>query len=107
VYCAPDAANGIEIEVGDYALPAPAYDVVFRSGNIDFLRTTATRNQYDAAQLDGDDVEDRLVRFLRGVVDVTITLTPRSGEGPPMTYRVPTDGFNDALGALGCYLGAR
>jgi len=106
VYCAPDAANGVEIEVGDYALADPAYEVVFRSGNIDFLKTTATRNQFDAAQLDGDDVEDRLVRFLRGVVDVTITLTPRSGEGPPMTYRVPTDGFNDALAALACYVGA-
>ncbi|MFU8888034.1 MAG: hypothetical protein ACNA8N_05495 [Trueperaceae bacterium] len=107
VYCAPDAPNGVEIEVGDYALAAPAYDIVFRSGNIDFLKTTATRNQFDAAQLDGDDVEDRLVRFLRGVVDVTITLTPRSGGGAPMTYRVPTDGFNDALAALGCYLGDR
>ena len=107
VYCAPDAANGVEIEVGDYALAAAAYDVVFRSGSIDFLKTTATRNQFDAAQLDGDDVEDRLVRFLRGVVDVTITLTPRSGEGAPMTYRVPTDGFNDALAALGCYVGGR
>ena len=107
VYCAPDAANGVEIEVGDYALAAPAYDVMFRSGNIDFLKTTATRNQFGAAQLDGDDVEDRLVRFLRGVVDVTITLTPRSGEGAPMTYRVPTDGFNDALAALGCYVGDR
>lgn len=107
VYCAPDAANGVEIEVGDYALASPAYEVVFRSGNIDFLKTTATRNQFDAAQLDGDDVEDRLVRFLRGVVDVTITLTPRAGEGPPMTYRVPSDGFNDALAALGCYVGDR
>lgn len=107
VYCAPDAVNGVEIEVGDYALAAPAYDVVFRSGNIDFLKTTATRNQFDAAQLDGDDVEDRLVRFLRGVIDVTITLTPRSGEGPAMAYRVPTDGFNEALAALGCYVDDR
>jgi invasion protein IalB len=107
VYCAADVANGVEIEVGDYALSDAAYAVVFRSGSIDFLKTTATRNQFDAAQLDGDDVEDRLVRFLRGVVDVTVTLTPRSGEGPPMTYRVPTDGFNDALAALGCYLGDR
>lgn len=107
VYCALDAPNGVEIEVGDYALGAPAYDVAFRSGNIDFLRTTATRNQFGAAQLDGDDVEDRLVRFLRGVIDVTITLTPRSGEGPVMTYRVPTDGFNAAIAALGCYAGER
>ena len=107
VYCALDAPNGVEIEVGDYALGAPAYDVAFRSGNIDFLRTTATRNQFGAAQLDGDDVEDRLVRFLRGVIDVTITLSPRAGEGPPMVYRVPTDGFNDALAALGCYVGDR
>jgi len=107
VYCALDAPNGVEIEVGDYALGAPAYDVAFRSGNIDFLRTTATRNQFGAAQLDGDDVEDRLVRFLRGVIDVTITLTPRSGEGPAMAYRVPTDGFNAAFAALGCYVGER
>lgn len=106
VYCAPDGANGVEIEVGDYALADPAYDVVFRSGNIDFLKTTATRNQFGAAQLDGDDVEDRLVRFLRGVLDATITLAPRSG-GATMSYRVPTDGFNEALAALGCYLGAR
>jgi hypothetical protein len=107
VYCAPDAANGVEIEVGDYALASPAYHVVFRSGSIDFLETTATRNQFGAAQLDGDDVENRLVRFLRGVIDVTVTLTPRSDAGPAMTYRVPTDGFNAALAALGCYVGDR
>ncbi len=107
VYCALDAPNGVEIEVGDYALGAAAYDVSFRSGNIDFLRTTATRNQFGAAQLDGDDVEDRLVRFLRGVIDVTITLKPRSGDGPTMVYRVPTDGFNAALATLGCYVGGR
>jgi len=107
VYCAADGGNGVEIEVGDYDLAAPAYEVVFRSGNIDFLTTTATRNQFAAAQLDGDDVEDRLVRFLRGVVDATITLTPRAGDGPPMSYRVATDGFNDALAALGCYVGDR
>jgi len=109
VYCsAPDSgdANGIEIEVGDYALAAATYDVVFRSGSVDFLRTTATRNAFDAAQLDGDDVEDRLVRFLRGVLDVTVTLTPRPA-GAPTKYTVPTTGFNDAFARLGCYQGGR
>jgi len=109
LYCAPPGsgdANGIEIEVGDYALTAPAYDLVFRSGNVDFLRTTASLNPFAAAQLDGDDVEDRLVRFLRGVVDVTVTLTPTSS-GPPMVITVPTRGFTEALARLGCYTGGR
>lgn len=109
LYCAATDsgdANGVEIEVGDYALAAPAYDLVFRSGNVDFLRTTASLNAFAAAQLDGDDVEDRLVRFLRGVIDVTVTLTPTTG-GDAMAITVPTRGFSEALARLGCYTGGR
>lgn len=110
VYCSavgPGNANGIDIEVGDYDLLDPSYEVSFRSGNIDFLRTGATRNEFGAAQLDGDDVEDRLVRFLRGVVDLTVTLTPRLPGGAPIVYTVPTTGFNEAFARLGCYQGGR
>jgi hypothetical protein len=106
LYCAGDG-NGIEIEVGDYALTGDTYEVRFRSGSIDFLTATAVRNEFDAAQLDDDGVEDRLVRFLRGVVDLTITIRPTSGAGRAMTYTVPTVGFNDALAQLGCYRGGR
>jgi hypothetical protein len=106
LYCAGEG-NGIEIEVGDYALTGDAYEVRFRSGSIDFLTATASRNKFDAAQLDDDAVEDRLVRFLRGVVDLTITISPTSGAGRAMTYTVPTVGFNDALAQLGCYRGGR
>jgi hypothetical protein len=106
LYCAGDG-NGIEVEVGDYALTGDAYEVRFRSGSIDFLTATAARNEFDAAQLDDDGLEDRLVRFLRGVVDLTITISPTSGAGRAMTYTVATVGFNDALTRLGCYRGGR
>jgi invasion protein IalB len=106
LYCVGDG-NGIEIEVGDYALTGDAYEVRFRSGSIDFLTATAARNAFDAAQLDDDGVEDRLVRFLRGVVDLTITISPTSGAGRAMSYTVPTAGFNDALARLACYRGGR
>jgi len=106
LYCADDA-NGVEIEVGDYGLSEPRYAVRFRSGNIDFLQATATLNDFGAAQLDGDAVEDRLVRFLRGVVDLTVTIEPASKVGAPQTYTVSTLGFNDALARLGCYAGGR
>ncbi len=106
LYCVEDR-NGIEIEVGDYAPTEPKYAIRFRSGNIDFLSTTATLNDFGAAQLDGDDVEDRLVRFLRGVVDLTVTIEPSSGAFDPITYTVSTLGFNDALARLGCYVSAR
>lgn len=110
VYCSPPGpgnANGIDIEVGDYALVDPSFEVSFRSGNIDFLRAAATRNEFAAAQLDGDDVEDRLVRFLRGVVDLTVTLSPRTPGTLPIVYTVPTTGFNEAFARLGCYQGGR
>jgi hypothetical protein len=106
LYCV-DGGNGVEIEVGDYALTADAYEVRFRSGNIEFLTAAALRNDYAAAQLADDGLEDRLVRFLRGVVDVTVTITPTSGEGRSLTYTVPTAGFNDAVARLGCYRGGR
>lgn len=106
LYCAADA-NGVEIAVGDYALTGATFDVGFRSGSIDFLRATATLNDFRAAQLDGDDVEDRLVRFLRGVVDLTVRIDPTTGPGSGMTFTVPTVGFNDALKRLGCYRGGR
>ena len=110
LYCSPVGptnTNGIDIEVGDYELTEASYEVSFRSGNIDFLRAGATRNEFAAAQLDGDDLEDRLVRFLRGVVDLTVTLTPRTPGTVPVAYTVPTTGFNEAFARLGCYQGGR
>lgn len=104
VYCS-DAGNGIEIDVGTYGLAeGDVYDVTFRSGNIDFLTATATVGPFEAPQLDGDDVEERLVRFLRGVVDLTVTLTPRrsGGAAVPFAFATPTLGFNDAFAAIGC-----
>jgi hypothetical protein len=106
LYCAGDG-NGIEIEVGDYALTGDTYEVRFRSGNIEFLTATAVRNAYDAAQLSDDGLEDRLVRFLRGVIDLTVAIDPAAGAAPTLTYTVPTDGFNDAFARLGCYRGGR
>lgn len=105
IYCG-DAGNGIEIDVGPYDLvQGDVYDVAFSSGsNVDFvfLAGTATVGPYAAPQLDGDDVEERLIRFLRGLVDLKITLTPRRAGAAALAFTVPTTGFNEAFATLGC-----
>jgi hypothetical protein len=104
LYCS-DVDNRLEIDVGRYGLTqGDVYDVTFRSGNIDFLTATATVGPFGAPQLDGDDVEERLVRFLRGVVDLTVTLTPRrtGATAAPFAFTSSTLGFNDAFAAIGC-----
>lgn len=103
IYCSESAdGNGIEVDLGDYELTTgDRFDVTFRSGNIDFLSASATVNGYGAAQLDTDVSEDRLLRYLRGVVDLTVVLKPAAG-GATISYTVGNQDFVAAIGMLGC-----
>lgn len=102
IYCVA-GGNGIEIDVGPYDLTeGDVYDVVFRSGNVDFLTTPATVGPFGAAQLPDDATEERLVRFLRGVLDVSVRMTPRRPGGSPLSFTTGTRGFNDAFAVIGC-----
>lgn len=102
VYCVA-GGNGIEVDVGPYGLvEGDVYDATFRSGNVDFLTTPVTVGPFGAAQIPDDATEERLVRFLRGVVDVTVWMVPRRADGSAITFTAATTGFNDAFAALGC-----
>jgi hypothetical protein len=102
LYCV-EAGNGVEIDVGPYGLTeGDVYDATFRSGSVDFLTTPVTVGPFAAAQLPDDATEERLIRFLRGVVDVTVRMEPRSAGLPSIVFTTETTGFNDAFGALGC-----
>lgn len=103
IYCSESADdNGIEVDLGDYELlTGDRFEVTFRSGTIDFLSANATVNGYGAAQLDTDASEDRLLRYLRGVIDLTVTLKPASG-GTNISYTVGNQDFVAAIGMLAC-----
>ncbi len=102
LYCV-EGGNGVEIDVGPYGLAeGDVYDATFRSGNVDFLTTPVTVGPFAAAQIPDDATEERLIRFLRGVVDVTVRMEPRRAGLPPITFTTETTGFNDAFAALGC-----
>ena len=102
LYCVADG-NGVEIDVGPYGLSeGDVYDATFRSGSVDFLSTPVTVGSFGAAQIPDDATEERLIRFLRGVVDVTLTMQPRRAGSPPIQFTTATTGFNDAFAALGC-----
>lgn len=102
LYCV-ESSNGVEIDVGPYGLTeGDVYDATFRSGNIDFLTTPVTVGPFAAAQIPDDATEERLIRFLRGVVDVTVRMEPRRAGLPSITFTTETTGFNDAFAALGC-----
>jgi hypothetical protein len=93
----------VEIDVGPYGLAeGDVYDATFRSGSVDFLTTPVTVGPFEAAQIPDDATEERLIRFLRGVVDVTVRMAPRRAGLPELTFTTPTTGFNDAFAALGC-----
>ena len=102
LYCV-EVGNGVEIDVGPYGLgEGDVYDATFRSGTVDFLTTPVTVGPFAAAQIPDDATEERLIRFLRGVVDVTVRMEPRRADLPAITFTTATTGFNDAFGALGC-----
>lgn len=102
VYCV-EGGNGVEIDVGPYDLqPGDVYDLTFRSGTVDFMSTPATVGPFLAAQLPDDATEERLLRFLRGVVDVTVTMVPRRAGLDTIVFTAPTTGFADAFAAIGC-----
>jgi hypothetical protein len=102
LYCVADG-NGLEIDVGPYGLvEGDVYDATFRSGNVDFLTTPMTVGPFGAPQVPDDATEERLIRFLRGVVDVTVRLVPRRSGLPVLSFTTDTTGFNDAFAALGC-----
>jgi hypothetical protein len=102
LYCV-EAGNGVEIDVGPYGLTeGDVYDATFRSGSVDFLTTPVTVGPFQAAQLPDDATEERFIRFLRGVVDVTVRMEPRRAGLPSIVFTTATTGFNDAFAALGC-----
>ena len=95
--------NGVEIDVGPYGLAVgDVYDATFRSGSVDFLTTAVVVGPFEAAQIPDDATEERLIRFLRGVVDVTVRMEPRRAGLPSIVFTTATTGFNDAFAALGC-----
>lgn len=102
IYCSESAdANGIEVDLGRYDLPqGERFDIGFRSGTVDFLSATGTVNGYGAVQLDSDLSEDRLLRYLRGVVDLTVTL--RAADGQQLSFTVGNQEFVQAINRLGC-----
>lgn len=102
LYCVAEG-NGVEIDVGPYGLAeGDVYDATFRSGSVDFLTTPVTVGPFGAPQIPDDATEERLIRFLRGVVDVTVRMEPRGAGLPSMTFTTAMTGFNDAFAALGC-----
>ena len=102
LYCV-EGGNGVEIDVGPYGLAeGDVYDATFRSGSVDFLTTPVTVGPFGAAQIPDDATEERLIRFLRGIVDVTVSLAPRRAGLGAIVFTTPTTGFNDAFAALGC-----
>ena len=102
LYCV-ETGNGVEIDVGPYGLAAgDVYDATFRSGSVDFLTAPVTVGPFEAAQIPDDATEERLIRFLRGVVDVTVRMEPRRADLPAITFTTETTGFNDAFTELGC-----
>lgn len=107
VFCRADA-NGIGIDVGAYDAPTlgASVEVVFRSGSVDFLTTSARLNEFGSYELVDDVAEDRLVRNLRLMTDVTVTLRP-SGGGGERRFTLPTSGFAEALSGLGCHVARR
>lgn len=107
VFCRVDA-NGIGVDVGAYGAPTlgQSVQVVFRSGSVDFLTTTASLNEYGSYELVDDVAENRLVRNLRLMTDVTVTLRPAGG-AVERSFSLSTSGFSEALTGLGCYLAPR
>jgi hypothetical protein len=107
VFCRDDG-NGIGVDVGAYGAPSlgPSAGVVFRSGSVDFLTTTARLNDYGSYELVDDVAENRLVRNMRLMTDVTVTLRPASGPGE-RSFTLSTSGFSTALTGLGCYVAPR
>ena len=107
VFCRADA-NGVGVDVGAYgaATLGGSVEVVFRSGSVDFLTTDARLNEFGSYELVDDVAEDRLVRNLRLMTDVTVTLRPASG-GAGRSFTLPASGFAEALSSLGCYVARR
>ena len=107
VFCRSDA-NGIGIDVGAYgaATIAGTAEAVFRSGSVDFLTARLQPNAFGSYELVDDVDENRLVRNLRLMTDVTVTLRPVAG-GASRSFTLPTDGFGAALDALGCFVATR
>jgi len=107
VFCRPDG-NGIGIDVGAYGAASygPSAEAVFRSGSVDFLRSEVRANEFGSYELVDDATENRLVRNLRLMTDVTVTLRNPSG-GSERRFTLTTAGFSEALSTLGCYQGAR
>ncbi len=107
VFCRADA-NGVGVDVGAYgaATLGASVEVVFRSGSVDFLTTSARLNEFGSYELVDDVAEDRLIRNLRLMTDVTVTLRPTSG-GTGRSFTLPTSGFAEALSGLGCYVARR
>lgn len=102
LYCV-EGGNGVEIDVGPYGLAeGDVYDATFRSGSVDFLTTPVTVGPFAAAQIPDDATEERLIRFLRGVLDLTVRMEPRRAGLPAIAFTTETSGFNDAFAALGC-----
>lgn len=107
VFCRADA-NGIGIDVGAYgaATIAGSAEAVFRSGSVDFLTARLQPNAFGSYELVDDVDENRLLRNLRLMTDVTVTLRPVAG-GASRSFTLPTDGFGAALDALGCFVATR
>lgn len=107
VFCRP-GADGVGIDVGAYDAPTlgPSVEVVFRSGSVDFLTTVADLNEYGSYELVDEVAEHRLIRNLRLMTDVTVTLRPVAG-GAERRFSLTTSGFSEALAELGCYAAPR
>lgn len=107
VFCSGDA-NGIGIDVGAYDTPGLGANVeaVFRSGSVDFLTARLRPNAFGSYEVVDDVDENRLVRNLRLMTDVTVTLR-QVGGGASRSFTLPTAGFAGALDALGCFVAAR
>ena len=102
LYCVAEG-NGVEIDVGRYGLTVgDVYDATFRSGSVDFLTTPVVVGAPGAAQIPDDATEERLIRFLRGVLDVSVQMVPRREGLETIAFTTATTGFNDAFASLGC-----
>ena len=107
VFCRADT-NGIGIDVGAYDTPplGGSVEAVFRSGSVDFLTARVRENAFGSYELVDDVDENRLVRNLRLMTDVSVTLR-RVGGGASRSFTLPTQGFYRALDTLGCFVAAR